>query len=479
MVSDNRIINPSAQRIKYIAGDLIGMWLAFLLFNIVRYYTQSEINFYYTLLQYLTSVKILAENIFVPIVMLGICWLSGYYNNVTEKSRMQEFLTTGATALTVTAIIYLVMLINDKAPRRRDDYKLILTLFGLLFMGLYVFRLSITSYTLWKYRHHWWKKNTIIVGDRSRLKTIAHRLNDTPNRAAANIVGFCDINGAESSKNTPRFNIIENFTDIKDICETEHIDQIVIAPRRNSDKKVMNALFSLFPLNVPIKISPDELSFITSSIRLSDVYAEPMIDLSSPSMSDFQLNLKRVLDVIISLMVLILISPILILLSILVKMSSKGPVIYSQERIGFRHKVFKIYKFRSMKADAEKMGPQLSSEEDPRVTRLGKWLRKYRLDELPQFWNVLIGDMSLVGPRPEREYFINKIVKRLPYYTLLHQVRPGITSWGMVKYGYASTVDEMISRAKYDLIYISNMSIAMDLKILMHTIVTIIKGKGM
>lgn len=165
-------------------------------------------------------------------------------------------------------------------------------------------------------------------------------------------------------------------------------------------------------------------------------------------------------------------------MAIAVKCNSKGPVIYSQERIGFRQIPFNIYKFRSMRVDAEADGPRLSEEDDPRITRVGRVLRKYRLDELPQFWNVLKGDMSLVGPRPERAYFIDRIVKKAPYYTLVHQVKPGITSWGMVKFGYAKTVDEMVERTRYDLIYLSNMSVAVDFKILIHTINTVVMGKG-
>ena len=164
----------------------------------------------------------------------------------------------------------------------------------------------------------------------------------------------------------------------------------------------------------------------------------------------------------------------------LVKISSKGNIFYSQERLGKRGVPFHIYKFRTMEMNAEKDGiPQLSNENDVRITKIGSFLRKYRLDELPQFWNVLKGDMSLVGPRPEREYFINQIIKKAPYYALLYQVKPGITSMGMVKYGYASDVDGMVNRLKYDLIYIENMSILNDLKIMVYTVKTIITGKGL
>lgn len=162
----------------------------------------------------------------------------------------------------------------------------------------------------------------------------------------------------------------------------------------------------------------------------------------------------------------------------MVKSGSKGPVFYSQERIGYRQKPFKIYKFRSMRIDAEQSGPQLSEEDDPRITKVGHVLRKYRLDEIPQFWNVLKGEMSLVGPRPEREFYIRQIIKEAPYYTLLQQVKPGLTSWGMVKFGYAKNVKEMVERSKFDLLYLANMSVLMDFKILIHTVKTVVMGKG-
>jgi exopolysaccharide biosynthesis polyprenyl glycosylphosphotransferase len=196
-------------------------------------------------------------------------------------------------------------------------------------------------------------------------------------------------------------------------------------------------------------------------------------------MSQSTANLKRCGDAVVSALALITLSPLLAAIAIAVKFSSKGPVFYRQERIGYHKKPFRILKFRTMRADAEANGPQLSTAEDPRITPVGRILRKYRLDELPQFWNVLLGEMSIVGPRPEREYFIRQIMARAPYYALIHQVRPGITSWGMVRHGYASDVDQMIDRLQYDLLYIANVSLLVDLKILVYTVNTVFTGKGL
>ena len=268
------------------------------------------------------------------------------------------------------------------------------------------------------------------------------------------------------------------LNEIEEVCQRESIDQVILAPDNEKDSLVLEMLDRLFPLGIPIKIMPDTLSYVTSSIRMTDIMAEPFIDLTSPPLNDCSNNIKLTFDIIMSVCVLLILSPIMVALMIAVKLSSPGPVFYHQERIGKKRKPFKIYKFRSMYVDAESNGPMLSSSEDKRVTPLGKVLRKYRLDELPQFWNVLKGDMSLVGPRPERDFFIRKIIERAPYYCLVFQVKPGITSWGMVKYGYASNVDQMVNRTKFDLIYITNMSIALDIKILIYTIRTIIRGSG-
>lgn len=237
-------------------------------------------------------------------------------------------------------------------------------------------------------------------------------------------------------------------------------------------------LYRLIPLGIPVKISPESLSVLTSTIRLQNIYEEPYIDVSSANVSDATINMKRCLDVLVSALALIILALPMAVVTVMVRRSSPGGAIFSQERIGKSQKPFKIYKFRTMRQDAEAAGPQLSNPDDDRITPLGRTLRKYRIDELPQFWNVLKGDMSLVGPRPERRHFINRIMQKAPYYSLVHQVRPGITSWGMVKYGYATGVDQMIERLRYDLIYLANISVTNDLKIIIYTVKTVIKGRG-
>jgi exopolysaccharide biosynthesis polyprenyl glycosylphosphotransferase len=217
---------------------------------------------------------------------------------------------------------------------------------------------------------------------------------------------------------------------------------------------------------------------LSGFVRISSIFGTPLIEVDAIVMPQWQQSVKRALDIFCSLSALLILSPVFLFLFILIKTDSKGPAIFKQQRIGRWGKTFTIYKFRTMRIDAEKDGPALSSSADDRMTKVGRWLRKFRLDEFPQFYNVLIGNMSLVGPRPERQFFIDQILPLAPHYKLLHRVKPGFTSWGQVKYGYAENVDQMIERLKYDILYIENMSLALDFKIAFYTLLTVLKAEG-
>lgn len=409
-------------------------------------------------------------------MLLVIFYLSGYYNKVFLKSRLHEIVNTISTSFIGMLLIYFIALINDRIPDRLASYELMGILLGIMFFSVYLCRFWITQIATHNIHRRVWSFNTLIIGTSQAAVKLEEKLRTSKKSMGFNIIGYVESYEGHESRN---LNLpIYKLEELPQLCADYDVQNLIVIPHRQGIKATMSLINKLFPLDLPMYISPDLYHLITTKARVSNIVGEPLVDISRANMSDSTLNLKRISDIIVSIIALIILSPLLLILSILVKCDSKGPIIYKQTRIGYHKKPFNIYKFRSMKVDAEANGPTLSTLDDPRITKLGKLMRKYRLDELPQFWNVVIGDMSLVGPRPEREFYIKQIITKAPYYSLIHQVRPGITSWGMVKFGYASNVDEMISRLKYDLLYIENVSFAVDLKILFYTIHTVFTGKG-
>ena len=472
-----RNFSITIQRTKYVMTDFVMTSIAFFLFNIFRYYELDLWdNGYESLKIFIGSTKLILEQVFVPLTLLSIFWLSGYYNNPIAKSRLSELSVTFTSVFISTIAIFFILLINDTTGIKVKDYELILVLFGLMFLFTYSGRSILTIRTTRHLKRRHWIFSTLIVGNSSKSREIYRKLKEHGSVWAYDVIGFISLDQEHQMNDGMKVWPLEK---VKEVCSEYKIDQIVLAPEHTRDAYLMSVLDQLFPLDCPVKIAPDTFSYITGNIRLDDILGIPFIDLTSPRISEYQTNLKRTIDVVSALLATIILSPFLLITAIFVKLSSKGPVIYRQERIGRGRKPFNIYKFRSMYTDAENDGPQLSSKNDNRITSFGRFMRKYRIDELPQLWNVLKGDMSLVGPRPERAYFIEQIVRRAPYYGLIFQVRPGVTSWGMVKYGYASSVDQMVQRSRYDLLYLNNMSILTDMKILVHTVNTVIKGSGL
>jgi len=230
---------------------------------------------------------------------------------------------------------------------------------------------------------------------------------------------------------------------------------------------------------VKLKLVPDFYTLIGGMARTEHMYGLPLIEVLPEPMPAWEQSMKRVMDVTVSLLVLVLGMPLWLAIGLLIRLTSPGPAIYKQQRVGQHGRIFTLYKFRTMYVDAEaRTGPVWATKDDPRVTPIGRWLRRWRLDEVPQFWNVLKGDMSLVGPRPERPYFVEKLSRGIPLYNRRHRVKPGITGWAQVRWKYDSSLDDVRQKVKFDLFYIENMSLRMDLKIIFRTIYTMLAGKG-
>ncbi len=465
------------QRIKYVLGDFVMSNLAWLIYNCARWNMGAVIG-HQTLSSYLTSNMVLLGQIFFPLMMMVTYVFSGYYNDVCRKSRVQELLTTMASSTINTLFIFFVALINDVNGVRSSDYEMIIILWLVLFICVYAVRFIITNRASKLIKSRRWTFPTLIIGSGSAAVAYANKLNSRRESTGHEIKGFVNIPGENPVKGNhlPCYEL----DDLPEVCEREGIWELIVVPSRDDIHQNLNAINRLYSLGLPIMIQPSSINTMRMPVRVSDIYGDSLVNISRSSMSDAGKNLKRALDVLVSLIALILLMPLYAVVALIIKSTSPGPVLYLQERIGLHDKPFKIIKFRSMVQDAEVAGkPQLSSDDDPRITPFGRFMRKYRIDELPQFWNVIKGEMSLVGPRPERRYYIEQIISRVPAYALLHQVRPGITSMGMVKFGYAKNLDEMVERADYDLMYLNNMSLLNDIKILIYTIKIVFTGRGM
>jgi exopolysaccharide biosynthesis polyprenyl glycosylphosphotransferase len=454
-------MKKKTQLFKYLLADYIAANLAWFTFNILRYYLIAQYQGFSTLAGYMEYVHVVKGQIVIPFGWLILHYYSGYYNKTLEKSRLSEFFTTFITVLIGTVFVFFSVLLANLPESIRIYYEQFSYLFLFTFLYTYIFRLSITNYASGKIKNREWTVKALILGTGEKAAQIGDLLEKPSSAMAYTIQGCVDVN-----------------PDLGSMIKTTGTEELIVAIDSNDDNELLNLLYSLYQYNLPIKLPLSYSKLLTGGMKIKTITGFPLVDVTGNNFSESEKNIKLSLDKLISAFVLLLLSPVYLYLAIRVKRDSKGPVFVKQERIGYQGKPFMIYKFRTMREDAEKDGPLLSSENDERITPFGHIMRKYRLDELPQFWNVLKGDMSLVGPRPERKYYIDKIVKQAPYFYLLHNVRPGISSWGMVKFGYARNVAEMIERMQYDILYYENMSLMLDVKILIYSIKTICTGKG-
>ena len=318
----------------------------------------------------------------------------------------------------------------------------------------------------------------MIIGGNQQAIAIYKDIKDNEVKLGYSFKGFVYADNSGSNGMSAYLPKLGSINELEKIIDEHCIEEVIIAIDTSEHDKLQYILAQLSHRKVIIKITPDLYDIISGSVKTSNVFAAILIEIYPELMPDWQRVIKRALDIFISTLVLLLLSPLYILSALKVKSSSHGPVFYKQKRIGLYGKPFWIYKFRSMVLNAEDNGPSLSSENDPRITKWGRVMRKWRIDELPQFYNIIKGDMSLVGPRPERKYYIDIISQTHPHYKYLHKVKPGLSSWGMVKFGYAENTGEMIERMRYDLLYIKNCSLVLDFKIMIYTILVILQGRG-
>ena len=415
----------------------------------------------------------------IPLFWTALYAITGFYADSLRRSRLHEFGKSLLITLTGVVAIFFALILNDVIKDYRNYYISFLVLFGLQFLLTWMPRFIITSWVTSRIHGGTIGFNTLIIGSNGKAVEICNSIRSERKSSGLLLTGYVSVTGSNNPSISSIIPYLGNMEDLEHIAAEYNIEEVIIAVENVEYELVNDIVNRLCHRNVIIKAAPSMYDIVSGKIETASIYATPLIRVSRRIMPYWEYAVKQLADYVISAIALLILSPVMLMLMLAIWIEDKGPVLFRQERIGRYGQPFFIYKFRSMAIDAENDGPRLASEGDSRVTRVGKFMRKHRLDEIPNFYNVLKGDMSLVGPRPERRYYIDQITERAPYFNRVLTIKPGITCWGQVKLGYATNIDQMLLRLEYDLAYLENISLYLDVKIIFYTFGTIVYGKGL
>ncbi|MCL2245549.1 MAG: sugar transferase [Lentimicrobiaceae bacterium] len=472
-------MNKARKLFFYVLFDIVSAIVTWILFFIYRKYHVDH-----TVFEHFTTSILHDPTLYLGIVAFPVYWcflhtFIGVYSNPFRKSRLRELEITIVTVFFGTLIFFFAFILNDIVNRPFDFVKYFVILLFLQFFLTYIPRVLITTSTINSINNGTIGFKTLIIGsDIIALNIYQNIIKQTP-YVEKYILGYVTVPEEQDETLSTKLPCLGALSELMSIIKEHQIKEIVIAIQNGKRKLIEKVLTSIGDnRDLTLKIIPQSQDFLIGSVKISAILQEPLISVSTNDLPVWQYFIKRFMDITCSIFAIIVLLPLYLFCIIGIKLSSKGPIFYLQERIGLNGKPFQIIKFRSMVANAETGTPQLSSKNDPRITKFGHFMRITRIDETPQFANVLMGDMSLVGPRPERQYYIDQIVKVAPHYKLLLKVKPGMTSWGQVKFGYAENIDEMVERLKWDILYLDNMSLQTDIKILIYTVLIVLKRSG-
>lgn len=440
-------------------------------------------SFYYARKEFIEHAPFTIEDSFywglaiIPIFWLIVFGVQGTYHDVRRLYRLKVISLTFIGTLIVTLSLFFFLLLDDEITSYKMYYQSAFWLFSIHFLFFLIARLILVSVVVKQIHARKKGFRTLIIGGSDKAVEIYNEITQLPKGSGHLFVGFVNLNGIDKLLEN-ELTYLGHADDLELIMRENDIEEVIIALESIEHDKLRSIIARIEGGEIQIKILPDMYDIVSGQVRMNNIFGALLIEVNSDVMPIWQMAIKRFLDMALSVIAILLLIPVYLVLMIAVRTSSPGPIFFLQERIGANGKIFKIIKFRTMFVDSEKSGPQLSSSNDSRITPIGRYMRKLRLDEFPQFFNVLKGDMSLVGPRPERQFYIDQIVAIEPQFLQLTKVRPGITSWGQVKYGYAENVEQMVQRMKYDLLYMKNRTLALDFKIMLYTIMIVIKAKG-